>query len=175
MTQSLPVQLRFSFSQLLSDYSTHYQHRFHNMQNKLLPLLVIGALTFSGCAGNRVIVDTYGVDSAVYQRDMAECKQLAGQVKSNVVGGMIAGALIGAVIGEISNAGNNHRHYRYHRRYRHSPRVHYRHHSDSRVSTAGAAKVGAVSGALMAGASASQQRGDVMRNCMADRGYRILN
>lgn len=149
------------------------------MQNKFLPLLVIGALAFSGCASNRVIVDTQGIDSAVYQQDLAECKQLAGQVKSNVVGGMIAGALIGAVIGEISNAGKSHHHYKYHRRYRHSSRhqyrSHYRHHPHSRVSTAGAAKVGAVSGALMAGAGASQQRGDVMRNCMAGRGYRILN
>ena len=136
------------------------------MNNSLLPALIIIVLTLAGCAGHsKVIVDTYGINLDIYQKDLAECQQLANQVESNVVEGIVGGAIVGAIIGGISGRHNKGHHYR-HR---------YKHHNEYRLSASSSAKLGAVSGGLLAGSGAVHQSNRVLKNCIADRGYRVLN
>ena len=117
------------------------------------PILVIGlAIVLAGCAGAnyRPLVDMQGVNGAKYESDLSACQSYAGQV-----GGAGEHAAIGAGIGAILSGalamiGGN--------RY------------DAGRSAAAGALLGGAGGA---GAGESSQR-DVVRRCMAGRGYRVL-
>lgn len=107
-----------------------------------------------GCAApnyNNVVIDNRGVDTRQFGMDQAECRRYADQVNTAARGatsGAAAGALLGGVVGAIF--GN----------------------SDLALQTAGA---GAVLGAADGAATAAQSRGQIVKNCLRGRGYRVLN
>lgn len=110
----------------------------------------------AGCAETyQPIVDTRDVDQAVYERDLAECRELARRVnpgtsaaRGGVVGGAI-GAAVGAVVGALTgNVG--------------------------RAAAIGAAG-GATGGVLRGGLRGGGRQKRVIRRCLRGRGYRILD
>lgn len=108
------------------------------------------ALGVAGCASNRVIVDTKGVDMSRYDQDYAECQTYAGQVNT---GGQVAksagfGAAVGAALGAIF--GNS---------------------SDVARGAGAGGVVGGAKGAVRG----DSEKGQVLRNCLRGRGYRVLN
>lgn len=117
----------------------------------LLAALLGATLLASGCASTkRVVVDDKGIDQAAYQRDLAECDAIADQVSTgrDAAGGAVGGAVIGGALGAIF--GNS--------------------------STAGRmAGGGAVVGGASQAGEAEREKGQVLRNCLRGRGYRVLN
>jgi outer membrane lipoprotein SlyB len=108
----------------------------------------------AGCAGqtpaNDPIVDMKGVDPARYETDLAECRQYASQVDvgRDVATGAVAGAVIGGVAGAVARD------------------------SDAAKRAAG---VGAVVGGASGTMSGLDERDRVVRNCLINRGYAVLN
>lgn len=97
------------------------------------------------------VIDMHGVDSGRYLNDLDACRQYAGSINNNRAewAGLIGGALLGAAIGASIS---------------------------SNLNVIGA---GANSGALTGGASASGRalgtQQAIIGNCMASRGYRVLD
>jgi hypothetical protein len=117
-------------------------------------LLLAGlALALAGCRSQpaeKVIIDPKGVDQATYQRDLAECDAVSQQAKPgrSAWRGALGGAVIGGALGGAMG--------------------------DSRTAGRMAGGGAVVGGASQAGAGMSE-RELVLRNCMAGRGYRVLN
>lgn len=113
--------------------------------------LLLGTLTLllCGACGNRPIVDMKGVDRAKYEQDLAECRTYADevQVAQKAAGGAAAGAAVGAVLGAIW--------------------------SDSGVGESAAS--GAVLGGAGGTADGVSERDRVVKNCLRNRGYPVLN
>jgi outer membrane lipoprotein SlyB len=111
-------------------------------------LLLVGAC--AGMQGQEPIVDLKGVSQAQYDTDLAECKAYAEQVQAGrkVAGGAVVGAVLGGVLGAVVG--------------------------DHDTAARGAGVGGIVGGAKGAG-SAAQERRKVLRTCLVDRGYRVLN
>ena len=119
------------------------------MTKYLISTVILAMLTLNGCARHaKIIIDPQGVDMAQYQADLADCQNLADQVESNVGEGIVGGAIVGALFGAI--LGSN----------RTANRT---------------AKIGALSGGLSAGGEEHHQRDSVLKNCLHNRGYQILN
>lgn len=118
-----------------------------------LPLLVVLLLTaMTACSGRAggPIVDMRGVDPTRYRLDLMECHEYADQV---AVGGRAAGgAAAGAVVGGLVGAA---------------------------VGDSGTAKRSAGAGAVLGGArgtgDAVREAQVVVRNCLRNRGYAVLN
>ena len=118
--------------------------------------LIFAASMLSACA-RQPIVDYMqpGFDQVAYQQDLSQCQMLADQVnvqgetaQSTAIGGLI-GAGLGALTGSFNaNAG--------------------------RGALIGGS-FGAASGLVSGGSSASERRNRVVRNCLAGRGYRVLD
>ncbi|MDH5369221.1 MAG: hypothetical protein OEW99_04305 [Gammaproteobacteria bacterium] len=146
------------------------------MNKYILPTLILGTLILTGCARHsKVIIDPQGIDMSMYQKDLAECQQLANQVDSKVVEGIIGGAIIGTIVGALSVWNNKGHHRGYHNRhYNRHHRYNY-HNNGHHLSTSSSAKLGAISGGLLAGSGSVHKSNSVLKNCIADRGYRILN
>lgn len=111
-----------------------------------LASLVVAA-TSVGCATYRSVVDTKGVDVLTYETDMKECQAFAEQrdPASQAAAGAAGGAAFGALLGAVLGGSRNR-----------------------------SAGIGAVSG-LGAGAGAAMRaQAEIMRNCMAGRGYKVL-
>ena len=129
--------------------------------NRFLAVAVtfgLAAAALTGCtATSQPIVDTHGVDANQYAKDNSECQQYADQ--ANVVGdaavGTVGGAAGGAALGAITGA------------------------LVPGVSAGSGAALGAASGAavgLGAGAyTGVEQKREIYRNCMKNRGYSVLN
>lgn len=109
-----------------------------------------------GCAQSyQPIVDMKGVNSAKYQRDLAECRQYAEQVdvggdaaKGTLVGAGL-GAALGAAVGAIGgNAG---------------------------TGAATGAIVGGAGGAATSGGGAAVSQKSIINKCLSRRGYSVLN
>jgi hypothetical protein len=120
--------------------------------------LGIAAVALAGCtATSQPIVDTKGVDNQQFANDKYECEQYADQ--SNVAGdaaiGAVGGAAGGAALGAITGA------------------------LVPGVSAGGGAALGAAGGGLLGlggGAySGVEQKREIYRNCMKNRGYSVLN
>jgi hypothetical protein len=120
--------------------------------------LGLAAMGLAGCtATNQPIVDTKGVDPNRYAQDQSECQQyadqanVAGDAAVGAVGGAAGGAALGAITGALVPG----------------------------VSAGGGAALGAASGGLLGlggGAySGVEQRREIFRNCMKNRGYSVLN
>lgn len=119
------------------------------MNKYLIITLSISLLTFSGCARHsKIIIDPHGSNMNNYQADLSQCEQLAEQVDSKVGKGVVGGAAVGAVAGEIIGGGKR---------------------------TVVGAKLGALSGALKGGRATRLERDKVIKNCLRNRGYRVLN
>ena len=112
----------------------------------------------AGCtATNTPIVDTKGTDPSQYSRDDADCHtyasnaNIAGDAAIGAVGGAAGGAALGAITGALVPG----------------------------VSAGGGAAMGAATGGLLGlggGAySGVEQRNEIYRNCMKNRGYSVLN
>ena len=125
------------------------------MPKSFAAALLLTALTLSGCAHQQpapggVIVDMKGVDPVQYQKDLNECRAYADQVDAaSKVGGSAAGAAaVGGAVGAIFGGGH------------------------------GAAQ-GAGAGAVVGGAHGVQdtldERNQVVRTCVRNRGYSVLN
>ena len=116
--------------------------------DKIISLMLVASL--AGCATYRPIVDTKGVNQQAYESDLRECQAYAEQVSpaEHAAGGAVAGALLGAVLGAM--VGN--------------------HHTSSQM-----AGIGAVSGAASGGGEGANAQKNIIRRCMAGRGYHVLN
>ncbi len=112
-------------------------------------MLIFVATFLVGCANDRVIVDTKGVDQARYQTDLAECETYATQISTAKEAGEkgLIGAVVGGAIGAVVG---NHR---------------------TAEQIAGA---GAVSGAARGAGSAEARKDQIVRNCLRGRGYKVL-
>jgi outer membrane lipoprotein SlyB len=110
--------------------------------------VLAGLVLLAGCASHPdPIVDTKGVNMAAYERDLAECKTYAGQIQPavGVAKGAVAGGAYGAAVGAIGH------------------------------DVGEGAAVGAVSGAAASGLRADRDKHDVVKRCLAGRGYKVLN
>lgn len=108
-----------------------------------------GLLALCACASNKIIIDPAGVDMLAYERDLAECQTLSQQVQGGqAIKGAAGGAVIGGAIGAIR--GN----------------------SQQAQRDAG---VGAVLGAVGGAHKTSQEKMTVQKNCLRNRGYKVLN
>lgn len=113
--------------------------------------VITTTLVTAGCAGPRgsgIVIDPAGVDMARYEQDLAQCQQIAQQVESKVGGGAAGGAVVGGLVGAIFGD----------------------RHAAARAAGAGAV----VGGARGVGATASEKR-LVVKNCLRNRGYKVLN
>lgn len=119
------------------------------MKKILLLSLIVTLFTVTGCARRaQIIIDPNGIDMALYHQDLAECQNLARQVESKVGEGIIGGAVVGAIAGAIIGG--------------------------SRTSDK-MSKLGALSGGLKGGASTRHERIRVIKICLRNRGYQVLN
>jgi outer membrane lipoprotein SlyB len=109
----------------------------------LLLLLLLG-----GCSSHpEPIVDTYGVNMARYEQDLADCQGYADQVKieRGVAKGAAAGGAVGAATGAV-------------------------------VGDAGeGAGIGAITGAARSAQIGSREKSGVVKRCLRGRGYKVLN
>lgn len=123
-----------------------------NLARMLIAALVLTLA--AGCAGRAgrggPIVDMRGVDPAQYRIDHMECLEYADQVAvgGRAAGGAAAGAVLGGLVGAA--VGN----------------------SDTAKRSAGA---GAVVGGARGTGDAVRERQVVVRNCLRNRGYAVLN
>jgi hypothetical protein len=116
--------------------------------------LAITLMCLTACAGNGnaggVIVDMQGVDPYQYRMDVEDCETYADQVQvgQKVLVNAAAGAAVGGALGAIFDDGD-------------------------------AAARGAGGGAVIGGAHGASdginERRRVVRNCLRNRGYAVLN
>lgn len=83
-----------------------------------------------------------------YQADLAECEQVAQQVDQKAGAEAAGGALVLGLIGAVVG--------------------------DSDTAKTGAG-VGAISGGARGAAATNRERALVVKNCLRNRGYRVLN
>jgi outer membrane lipoprotein SlyB len=122
--------------------------------SKATLLIALIATVCFGCAGRDAvggpIVDMKGVNPASYQRDLSECQQYATQVGvgDKAMVGAAAGAVVGGLVGAA--AGD----------------------SDTAKRSAGG---GAVLGGASGVAKGLGEKDAVVKNCLRNRGYAVLN
>lgn len=119
-------------------------------------ILGVAAVLAAACSRQPIIDTTKpGFDNVAYQHDLAICEEFADQVDVGgeaLVGGLIgaaAGAAIGAIGGAIAG--------------------------DAGLGAAIGAATGGGSGVIGGGADAYASRGEVVRNCLRERGYVVLD
>jgi uncharacterized protein YcfJ len=121
---------------------------FKLLRNKAFLLFVIALV--AGCAGPayRPIIDTQGVDFNRYEADLRDCQSFATQTadaaKSGAVGAA-AGAVLGSVLAGVTG--------------------------DNRKA---GAELGAITGAISGGSGGETNQRNIIRRCLAGRGYRVL-
>ena len=113
-------------------------------------ILTLAGLLLGGCAAHssKPVIDPAGVDMAKYEKDLGECEQIALQVESKAGAGAAEGAVVGGLIGGIFGG------------------------SDGALKGAGA---GAVGGAAGGAADTQREQSTVVKNCLRNRGYQVLN
>ena len=116
---------------------------------RLCTILVLAAVAVVGCAGkNKPVIDPAGVDMVQYEKDLAECEQIAQQVEQKAGEQAVGGALITGAIGAVLGG------------------------SDGAAKGAG---VGAIGGAARGARETGRERATVVKNCLRNRGYAVLN
>ena len=110
------------------------------------------AVLLNGCASYRPLVDQRSVSSPrKYEHDLHDCQRYAAQVSPGQ--SALAGALFGALLGAaISGALGG-----------------------DRYVTEHVAAVGAVQGAAEGAAGGADAQIDIIRSCMNERGYAVLD
>ena len=114
-------------------------------------------LLVTGCGPYEPIIDRgrAGFNEVAYQQDLAQCRAYAEQIslaQQAGTGGAI-GAATGAAFGAIGDAFAG----------------------SAGTGAALGASLGGLSGVLGGGADASQRQDSVVRNCLAGRGYAVLD
>jgi len=118
---------------------------------KYMSLIVVTLVALTGCTTtDEIIIDEKSVDMNKYRQDLAECRSYATQVKTSekAAKGAASGAVVGGLTGAIFGG------------------------------TSGAAQgagAGAVGGAVKGADEGERTEVDVVKRCLAGRGYRILN
>ena len=116
------------------------------MKRTMFCISLLGITLTAGCAGSsKPIIDPAGVDMEQYNVDLAECEQISEQVEQKVGAGAAGGAVVGGLIGAITG------------------------------NTARGAGVGAVAGGAKGVSSTSKEEQRVVKNCLRNRGYQVLN
>lgn len=119
------------------------------MTKKAIAIALTAAI-MSGCASYKPVVDMRGVSQNVYDQDLLECQELAKQrdPAAQAAGGAAVGAIFGALLGAAIGGS----------------------------SMAGyGAGIGAANGVAAGGAHGAASQINIVRNCMAGRGYRVLD
>ncbi len=112
-------------------------------------ILLLTLTMVGGCSKRQsVIIDPAGVDMGQYQRDLAECQQITKQVESEVGEGAVGGAVVGGLIGAVVGG---------------------------KRSVERSAGVGAVLGGAKGAGASAEERELVLKNCLRNRGYKVLN
>jgi outer membrane lipoprotein SlyB len=115
-----------------------------------LILLAITLLSTS-CATYRPVVDIRDRQEAYeYERDLRDCQRYARSV--DPAGSAIVGALVGAVVGAAFGAAVG-----------------------DRSVALDVARVGAIEGGVAGAADGAGTQVDIIRNCLVERGYRVLH
>ena len=125
-----------------------------DMRNLSIAILLVSTMAACGSVeefiGAEPVVDMQGVNYAMYHADLMQCRDYAGQV--NVGRQAAVAAATGAAAGAVAGAavGN----------------------SDTAKRAAG---LGAVVGSVKGAGRGLEERQRVIANCLAGRGYRVLN
>jgi len=117
-------------------------------RNLFIMLGTVALISACSSPGSDIIIDPAYVDRAQYDQDLAECERLADQVRQKAGERAARGAVIGGAIGAIWG-GNR--------------------------SVERGAGVGAVSGAAKGAAATENEKKRVIKNCLRNRGYTVLN
>lgn len=131
--------------------------------NKFSVIVVAVSVALSGCAAAppntpgagsgdtyTPFVDVHGVDPARYSSDLASCRSYAQQIDPNkaAMQGMLAGIIVGALVGAAVGGSGRHAEY--------------------------GATYGGGAGLGAAGGRAVLKQETIIANCLAGRGYRVL-
>jgi len=110
---------------------------------------IVSLIGLTACSKhNKVIIDPHGVDMSTYQHDLKICEEISMQVDSRAGGRAAGGAVVGGAIGAIIGDG------------------------DTARKTGG---VGFVTGLVKGSAATRAERMRVVKNCLRNRGYSVLN
>lgn len=111
-----------------------------------LAICILLPVTLVSCA-SKPIVDTYNVDMVQYEKDLAQCEEIAEQVASGEITAKSAafGAGVGAAYGVVGGDVGN------------------------------AAAAGGISGAAGGMLKSDNEKARVTKNCLRHRGYAVLN
>lgn len=117
-------------------------------------LVAVFTIFLTACAGAnyRPLIDTAGVDMNRMEGDLAQCQQYAGQVSgaaTQAAVGAAIGAGLSALLAGVGGGRN-------------------------RFDMGATARIGAVGGAASGAASGETDQRNIVRRCMAQRGYRVL-
>jgi outer membrane lipoprotein SlyB len=116
------------------------------MRYIMCSIMLLGMALTAGCAGSsKPVIDPAGVDMEQYNTDLVECEQISEQVDQKAGAGAAGGAVVGGLLGAITG---------------------------STVRCAGA---GAVVGGARGVGSTNKEKSRVVKNCLRNRGYQILN
>ena len=116
------------------------------MRNIMGWITLLGIVFVAGCAGSsKPVIDPAGVDMEQYNIDLAECEQISEQVDQKAGTGAAGGAVVGGLLGAITG------------------------------NTARGAGAGAVVGGARGIGSTNEEKARVVKKCLRNRGYQILN
>jgi uncharacterized protein YcfJ len=120
------------------------------MKRNLVAIGLLCIILAAGCAAHssKPIIDPAGVDMEQYEADVAACEEIATQVEQKTGEGAARGALVGGLIGAVLGD------------------------SETVVRSAG---VGAVAGGAEGQANTEKEKSQVVKNCLRNRGYQVLN
>jgi phage tail tape-measure protein len=127
------------------------------MKRRIVLTLIFSTCFLYGCATYRPVVDTQNIISMdQYKRDTLECQEYARRVSPGAatIAGAGIGAGIGALAGLIVGATLG---------------------VDSGQLAGFGAAVGGLHGALSGGSAAAQSQMEIIKNCLRNRGYAVLN
>ena len=119
------------------------------MKRIMICISLLGIVVAAGCASkSKPVIDPAGIDMEQYEIDLAECEQIAEQVDQKAGEDAAGGAIIGGLIGAITG--------------------------DITGAVKGAG-VGTVIGGAKGAGSTSKEKERVVKKCLRNRGYEILN
>ena len=120
------------------------------MKTAVFLLSILSIVFHTGCAARNkdIIIDPAGVDMGQYQTDLSLCQNISKQVDSKAGAGAVSGALVGGLIGAA--LGN----------------------SDTAKKGAG---IGAISGTARGARATKREKHKVIKNCLLNKGYVVLN
>lgn len=122
-------------------------------------LCIVALVLAPGCAATdiRPVIDPRSSvkQGADYEADLRECQELAEGVRpeGSAAAGLIVGALLGAALGAVTGAPS----------------------ANAGLGAGLGAATGGIAGGAGGALSAAHSHGDVVRRCLAGRGYAVLD